>query len=204
VRLWRRNYDGRRRIEAPSIRAHSELGICGLNRMLLEHAHQKPMGRRSRIAIVRNLSGHESVARNVCVNELVWRSVWLEPMDIVQICEANVGGPPVGPIPLNSNEHLAVCCHDSLIGVRRSHLILRKNAIRQRGEHRTRTTSRSRDQPLADRIEHDLGSVMQIQLLHQIGAMCLYGREAQIQKRCDFLVRAAFRQKVQHLPFSFG
>lgn len=52
----------------------------------------------------------------------------------------------------------------------------------RRSENRrvSRVTA-SDDQPLADRVKHDLGGAVQIQLLHEVGAVRLDRRHAEIE-----------------------
>src|SRR5574339_436998 len=53
----------------------------------------------------------------------------------------------------------------------------------------------SDDDPLADGVEHDLGGVVQIQLLHQVRAVRLDGREAHVERGGDLLVAVPLGQQ---------
>ena len=57
---------------------------------------------------------------------------------------------------------------------------------------------------LADGVEDDFGGVVQIELLHQVRAMRLYGREAQLQDRRDFLVRAPLGEQLEDFLLAIG
>lgn len=54
------------------------------------------------------------------------------------------------------------------------------------------------------RIEDNFSGTMEIQLLHDVGAMRLDGVGADVEGRGDFLVGFALRQKLQDLLFTVG
>ena len=55
-----------------------------------------------------------------------------------------------------------------------------------------------RDNSLPHRIEHDLGRVVQIELLHQIRPMGLDGRQPQIELGGHLFVGASFGEQLEH------
>jgi hypothetical protein len=55
----------------------------------------------------------------------------------------------------------------------------------------------SNNNPLPDGIEHDLRRVVQVELLHQIGAVGFDGGHADVEQRGDLFIRAAFREELQ-------
>jgi len=62
----------------------------------------------------------------------------------------------------------------------------------------------SRNNALANSIEHEFGGIMQIQFLKDVTAMSLDGVGADIEGVCDFLVCLAFGQKLQDLFLTAG
>ena len=60
------------------------------------------------------------------------------------------------------------------------------------------------DDPFPHGVENDLRRVVKVQFLHQVGAMGLDGREADVEQRRDFLVRASFREQLQDFAFAIG
>ena len=70
----------------------------------------------------------------------------------------------------------------------------RGNSAGQRGRGLSTAVAPSgRGQPPADRIAHEGGRLMNVQLPHQVDAMRLDGFDAQPQVRCDLLRRLPLR-----------
>src|SRR5215510_1435451 len=63
---------------------------------------------------------------------------------------------------------------------------------------------RSGDESFPNGVENDLGRIVQIQLLHEIGPMRFDRRHAQIEQRRHFLVRSSLGEEVEDLSFPVG
>lgn len=63
---------------------------------------------------------------------------------------------------------------------------------------------RSHDESLPHGVEDDLGRVVKVQLLHEIGPVRLHRRQAEIEQIRHFLVRSTFREQLEHLLLAVG
>ena len=63
---------------------------------------------------------------------------------------------------------------------------------------------RSGNDLLTDGVEYQFRRFVQVELLHDVGAVGLDRVRAQIQQRRDFLVGFSLSQQLQHLFFAFG
>src|SRR5512146_244214 len=59
--------------------------------------------------------------------------------------------------------------------------------------------SGSGDDLLSDSIQNNVGRAVQVELLHDVGAVSLDRVRAQVQRGCDFFVGLAFCQKLKNL-----
>ena len=60
------------------------------------------------------------------------------------------------------------------------------------------------DKALPDRIPHEIRGLMEIQLIHNAGAVTVGCLDADAQTRCDFLGGISFGYERHHLPLSIG
>jgi hypothetical protein len=100
---------------SPFVSASREFRIDGGNRVTLEDADEQPVRRRPAIAIMRNVSDHDVRADDVTVHERVRGPSRLEPLDISQIAESDLGIPPAVPFRLHANQHVVGRSHGSLL-----------------------------------------------------------------------------------------
>ena len=64
-------------------------------------------------------------------------------------------------------------------------------------------TEGSADNSLADGIKHDFRRVVQVEFLHEVGPVRLYGVEAEIEYCCRFFVGLTFGNQLKDLLFPF-
>ena len=96
----------------PIVRTLREHRVHTRNRMALEDAHALAMRRGTRIALVRDCTRVHVCAGHVRVQHRMRRPVRLQPVNLMEVGEADFGITPAVPFIMDSNQRGQVYRHD--------------------------------------------------------------------------------------------
>lgn len=86
----------------------SELDVRTRKNVPLEHADAETMGRVGTIACVRNIAREDPGALDITVQDWTRRSLWLQPMELLQIVQPDFRRPAPVPLTMYPNQRIRV------------------------------------------------------------------------------------------------
>ena len=136
-------------------------------------------------------------ALDVGMDQRTWRAIRLQPMDILEVRQSRLRGPPPIPFALDDDHRSLrrIMLTADGIGAVTSIPLWGMNWIGSAGSGVILPFAwRLDDQTLPHGIQDDFSGVVEVQFLHQVFAVCLHSRQTQVQQIRHVLVRATFRK----------